>query len=154
MEKGEHKLKNEMELFDKMRNVMKLYDMLCQQVCGEYGITRTELDVLAFLKNHPGMDTARDIVEIRMLPKANVSQAVESLIQKNYLTRSMDEQDRRRIHLTITDQAADAVQAIRSMQSEYQKIRFQGFSKEERSRYEEMVRRIYENAKNEIERMR
>lgn len=147
-------MKNEMELFEKMYNVTKLYDLLCQQVCGEYHITRTELDVLAFLKNHPGRDTARDIVEIRMLPKANVSQAVESLIQKNYLTRRMDEQDRRRIHLSITEQAAGTVQAIRDMQSKYLGIRFQGFSEIEKSQYEEMILRIYENAKNEIERMK
>lgn len=147
-------MKNEMELFEKMHNVTKLYDMLCQQVCRKHQITRTELDVLAFLKNHPGKDTARDIVEIRMLPKANVSQAVESLIQKNYLTRRMDEQDRRRIHLSITEQAAETVQAIRDMQSKYLAIRFQGFSEAEKLRYEEMVLRIYENAKNEMERMR
>ena len=58
-----------------------------------------------FLYNNPGKDTAADITELRMLSKGNVSQAVESLIQKGSakdgpLTRL----DRRKIHLSLLPQ--------------------------------------------------
>ena len=81
----------DVEMLDRMRCIVKLYDRLSAKVCEKWKINRTEMDVLAFLNNHPDFDTARDIVEIRMLPKANVSLAVESLIQKGYLARRIDE---------------------------------------------------------------
>ena len=43
-----------------------------------------------------------DIVELRMLLKGNVSQAVESLIQKSLLKREQNKEDRRKIHLSLT----------------------------------------------------
>ena len=109
------------------------------------------MDVLAFLNNHPAFDTARDIVEIRLLPKANVSLAVESLIQKGYLVRSIDEKDRRRVHLSITEEATDIVQAIEDMQNYERDVRMRGFSEEEQKQYGAMLQRICENARRELE---
>ncbi len=61
------------------RNILKYYDSLRRRVCKQHSLSQTEFDVLAFLGNNPGLDTARDIVELRLLPKSNVSVAVESL---------------------------------------------------------------------------
>lgn len=141
----------DVELLDRMRCIVKLYDRLSAKVCEKCRINRTEMDVLAFLNNHPHCDTARDIVEIRMLPKANVSLAVESLIQKGFLVRRADEKDRRRVHLTITPQAAETVEAIEQMQRYELEVRMRGFSEEEKSQYRDIMQRIYENAKEELE---
>lgn len=141
------------EVFEKLKYEMLLYDILSEKVCDEYAITKTELDVLAFLNNHPGKDTASDIVTLRRLPKANVSQAVDTLIQKSYLDRKTDERDRRKIHLSITVNAQRLTKAIEKMQKSWQDIRFDGFTKEEKERYQVMLYRIYENSKREIEKI-
>lgn len=52
-----------------------------------YRLTLIEATIISFLQNNPGKDTAADIVELRMLSKGNVSQAVESLMQKALLRR-------------------------------------------------------------------
>ena len=88
-----------------IRRVIRLYESLNRQVCDTWHITQIETDIIAFLKNNPEKDTARDIVEFRMLQKGNVSQAVEDLIQKGFLARRPDERDRRRIHLSLTERA-------------------------------------------------
>ena len=142
------------ELLENLRAIMGLYDALCRQVCARHEITRTELDVLAFLSNHPGQNTASDIVEIRMLPKANVSQAVEALIKKGYLLRLADRQDRRKIRLSLTPQAAGTVKDIGVMQRQHRQIHFGGFSEEEKQQYKSMVARMSRNARNELERMK
>ena len=49
------------------RNILKYYDSLRRRVCKQHSLSQTEFDVLAFLGNNPGLDTARDIVELRML---------------------------------------------------------------------------------------
>lgn len=37
--------------------IKRLYDQLLEPVCGQYGITRMELDILLFLHNNPEYDT-------------------------------------------------------------------------------------------------
>lgn len=129
-----------------IRRVLKFHDTLRKEVCQRHGLSPIELDILAFLHNNPGLDTARDIVELRMLPKGNVSQGVESLIQKGLLTRRQDEKDHRRIHLTLTDQA-DAIRPdLRQMTQRFQQGLFAGFDPETKKQYWEMNRRISQNA--------
>ena len=66
-----------------IRRISKLHaSMLKTYVCQEYGLTLAEATVISFLYNNPGRDTAADIVELRMLQKGNVSQAVETLVQR------------------------------------------------------------------------
>ena len=42
------------------RRIRKLYEARISRVCGRYGLTQIETDILAFLSNHPGKDTAGD----------------------------------------------------------------------------------------------
>ena len=71
---------------------------MLKDICNNYQLTIIEATIISFLYNNPGKDTAADIVELRMLSKGNVSQAVESLIQKSLLKREQDKEDRRKIH--------------------------------------------------------
>lgn len=78
---------------------MKFQDSLLKQLSETYGLTLIEANVITFLHNNPGKDTAADITELRMLSKGNVSQAVESLIQKGLLKRIPDLHDDAGSHL-------------------------------------------------------
>ena len=89
------------ELWMGLRSLLRLYDKMLKQVCTEHDLTVIEADIISFLQNNPGKDTAADIVELRLLSKGAVSKAVESLIQKSLLERIPDTEDRRRIHLKI-----------------------------------------------------
>ena len=44
-----------------IRRVIRLYESLNRQVCDTWHITQIETDIIAFLKNNPEKDTARDI---------------------------------------------------------------------------------------------
>ena len=71
-----------------LRCVIKFHEGMMKHVCSQYNLSLIEANIIAFLHNNPGKDTAKDIVELRMLSKGNVSQAVESLIQKSLLQRA------------------------------------------------------------------
>jgi DNA-binding MarR family transcriptional regulator len=129
-----------------LRHVIKLYEKCERAVCDKYGLTQTEVDVIAFLFNNPGRDTASEIVEIRMLPKANISQAVESLICKKLLLRSRDTRDRRRIHLTLTEKAVNIIPDIQKARQCFYDVLFREFTNSERQLYVKMSRRISKNA--------
>ena len=57
-------------------------------------LTMGEMQVMLFLANNPGCDTARDMVVVRGLGKSQVSQAVELLVGKGFLERSPSRRDR------------------------------------------------------------
>ena len=104
-----------------------------------------KVQLLFFLYNNPGKDTAGDIVELRMLSKGNVSQAVESLIQKSFLARKQDAEDRRKIHLSLLPAAEPIIQAVEKKQKEFGCEIFRGFTEEEVCLFHEMNSRIAEN---------
>ena len=126
------------------RNILKYYDSLCRRVCKQHGLSQTEFDVLAFLGNNPGLDTARDIVELRLLPKSNVSVAVESLIQRGLLCRR-DTTDRRRIHLSLTNSAPPLLEDVLSVMPRFTACALSGFTAEETRDFEQFYTRIAQN---------
>ncbi len=139
-------------LLSTIRRIIKLYDSMLKPVCDEYGLVPMEATIISFLCNNPGRDTAADIAEMRMLSKSNVSQAVESLIQKSLLQRRQDTEDRRRIHLSLTPQAGPITQKIESVRVSFKKQIFRGFTEEEQKQLAWFNDRIAENMKIPMER--
>ena len=143
-------MKNITELLSSMRSIGKLYGSYFEPVCQKHNINHGEADILAFLANNPNLNTARDIVEYRMIPKANVSQTVDSLIQKGLLSRSGDPNDRRRIHLSITDSGNLIVPDIQNAQKDFLHTLFSGFSEDEFQTFQELNMRIISNASEHL----
>lgn len=129
---------------------MKLQEQMLKNICEKWRLTITEGKVITFLYNNPGKDTAADITELRMLSKGNVSQAVESLIQKGLLTRSADQNDRRKIHLSLLSPAKEITNAIHVMQKNLYGQIFNGLSEEDLKIYERINQKIMENTTNAI----
>ena len=125
--------------------IIKGQDALIKEICDSFKLTRIEGTIIVFLYNNPGKDTAGDIVELRMLSKGNVTQAVESLIQKSFLARKQDAEDRRKIHLSLLPAAEPIIQAVEKKQKEFGCEIFRGFTEEEVCLFHEMNSRIAEN---------
>ena len=133
-----------------IRLTMKLQEQMLKNICEKWRLTITDGKVITFLYNNPGKDTAADITELRMLSKGNVSQAVESLIQKGLLTRSADQNDRRKIHLSLLSPAKEITNAIHVMQKNLYGQIFNGLSEEDLKIYERINQKIMENTTNAI----
>ena len=138
-------------LLSNIRRVIKLYDSMLKPVCDRYGLVPIEATIISFLYNNPGKDTAADIVEFRMLAKSNVSQAVESLIQKSLLQRRQDTEDRRRIHLALTSEARPITEDIETVREVFRKQLFRGFTEEEQKQFAWFHDRVAENTKRAME---
>ena len=136
------------------RRMVKLYETMLRELCRRYGLTQIETVVVSFLNNNPEKDTAADIVELRMLSKGNVSQAVESLIQKGLLARRPDEADRRRVHLSLCAAARPVTRDIDAIGRRFQAELFKGFSEEELRQLAQMNDRIRANIYAAVERGR
>lgn len=121
----------QINMLEVLRRINRLYGAMQKPVCQRCGLAPLEATILGFLHNNPTKDTAAEIAECRLLAKGNVSIAVESLIQKGLLRRRQDREDRRKIHLSLTPQAAPAVQAIDRLDQRFWQRLFRGFSQEE-----------------------
>ena len=133
-----------------IRLTMKLQEQMLKKICEKWQLTITEGKVIAFLYNNPQKDTAADITELRMLSKGNVSQAVENLIQKGFLKSTVDEMDRRKIHLSLLSEADDITKSISSMQKQLYHQIFNGLSEEDLKFYGQINEQIMKNTKHAI----
>ena len=82
------------------------------------GLTMNEIHELLFLANNPDCDTARDVVMLRGLSKSQVSQAVEAMVNKGVLLRRADDEDRRVVHLAITEAGVSLAKEAQSIQAD------------------------------------
>ena len=116
---------------DTIQLAKKRYAQLQEPVCQRYGITKTELDVLLFLANNPGLDRAADIVSIRQITKSHVSLSVSNLEQRGLLYRVFDPEDRRTAHLKLTEAALPIAREGNQIQQDFFDRIFAGLSDEE-----------------------
>ena len=117
----------------------------------QYGLNHIEFVVLMFLANNPGFDTAAQIVKFRRLTKSHVSMAVRSLLERNYLVGIDGVDDRRTIHLSLTEDAMEAVEAGRAVQKQFFETILQGFTQQERDLIGEFMVRIDHNIRENLE---
>ena len=89
------------------RKTAAAYAALCKPLCQKLHLTQTAFDILMFLANNPGYQTASDVVEMRKL-KANLVSVNEA-----------DPADRRRTLLRCTEKAQPIIVRGRALQEEF-----------------------------------
>ena len=141
------------DYFTHARTLELLYHKLQSPVLTRDRMTQIELDVLLFLANHPGLDTAKDIVEIRRLTKSHVSAAVEGLSRKGYLLRVRRPDNRKLIHLVLLPEAAPVVADGQASQQAFFQTLGRGFSPQERAQLDALLLRVTENVRQEYLRL-
>lgn len=129
----------------------RLYDKKIKGMAERYGLTPAEVNVLLFLANNPEYNTAKDISEMRLLPKSCVSRAVDSLTRQGFLTSREDEKDRRILHLFILPAAAGVVKDAQENQQEFISCVFCNFTREERRMLDALTAKLLINIKEALE---
>jgi DNA-binding MarR family transcriptional regulator len=95
--------------FTRSQGLRKLYCGLFTPMLERRALTQLEVDILLFLANNPAYDTARDIVERRHLAKSHVSAGIEALAGRGLLERWKRADNRKTIHLRLTEAAGPVV---------------------------------------------
>lgn len=97
------------QVYTYTRRILDAYAAVMQPLSAELDMAQNAVDILLFLANNPGLDTARDICTYRKLKPGIVSFHVDNLVREGYLLRTRDPGDRRRCRLVCTDKAAPIV---------------------------------------------
>ncbi len=133
---------NAAQLIRLPRKFGKYYDRQFLPLLEQTDLTMREVHVLLFLANHPGQDTARDVTELRGMAKSQVSQAVEVLAGRGLLTRRADGEDRRIVHLEITEQGAPLAREAQAVQAACGRRLLAGLTGEEQTVFLDLLERV------------
>ena len=132
-------------LFRWGRQFKRAYAAALGQVMADWALTRSEVDLLLFLHNHPGRNTAAALVGLRGMAKSQVCASVEQLTARGLLRQSRDEEDRRRVRLWLTEAAAEPVRQAKQAQDAFLSGLFRGLTAEDRENLLSLLARIGEN---------
>lgn len=114
------------------------------------GLTMRELYVLLFLVNNPDRDTARDVVELRGLPKSQVSGAVDLLAERGLLERLPDRTDRRVVHLALTAPGTELGQQARAIQTACIQALFAPLTQTEKEQFFALLEKVLTGAESQL----
>lgn len=122
-----------------------IYEQCITHACMQHDLIKTEMDILLFLHNNPGYDTATDIVRLRHLSKSHVSKSIQSLKERGYLTAFYQGSNRRTIHLKLCDAADAAISDGLQAQERFAAVLLADFSEEEKTQFQRYLCRITDN---------
>ena len=132
------------EIFTKLMSLGKSMRSHCHRAIESDGFTMNETDVLLALLSADDNNTVKAISESSTISKGNISQAVESLKKKGYITTETSSEDRRSVTMTLTDKAAPVVEKLQNAEEDYFNQFMVTLSKGEAS----LVKRIFSALQN------
>ena len=107
------------------------YHAVIAPLCEKTQLPPAAVDILLFLANNPGHDTAAAVCRMRGLKPGIVSFHVDRLVTEGYLLRQSVPGDRRKTMLTCTEKAAPIIAQGRALQRAFAEQLTDGLSEED-----------------------
>ncbi len=113
------------------RRFEEAYTAVMRPLTEELNMARPAVDILLFLANNPGLDTARDICTYRHMKPSIVSFHVDNLVREGYLERQEMPRDRRKCRLVCTQRAQPVIDRGRAAQESFSRQLTEGLTEAE-----------------------
>lgn len=137
-----------MNLLKNTQVFKKLIDTSFLKISKETNLTVNEIRVLLFLYQNEKLDIASDIVEKLMISKSHISFSVESLKNKGYIEKVLDTQNKKKLHLKLTNKAEKIVNLLDNEQNKLKDTLLQNIDEQEKKQFKDTFEKILKNAKN------
>lgn len=111
----------------------------------KYDLRKVDVEVLYYLSKCGERNTPTDIKTDSMLTKSHISQSVDMLQKRNLLELTPDYNDRRCVHLTLTEQAKAVVEDINKAWDDLNRIILDGVTEEEKRTFCRIAAKIGAN---------
>ena len=121
------------------KKFMAAYKAAQKKVCKAWNVPEVSLDILLFLANNPGCETAGEICRMRGMKPALVSFHIDRLVGEGYLLRQPVPGDRRKTALVLTAQAQPIVAEGRELQRAFADRLAEGLSAEDLAHFRRCV---------------
>ena len=141
---------NAYQVYTGARQLLEGYAAAMQPLCRREGLAPNGVDILLFLANNPGCETAGAICRMRGLKPAIVSFHIDRLVSEGFLLRQSVPGDRRKTALVLTEKAESVVERGRGLQKAFADRLIDGLSEEDLAHFRRCVAAFDRN----IERIR
>lgn len=111
----------------------------------KFALSVTEWRIMAVLGEYPGL-SGEEVSQKTQIEKSILSRAIKKLLTRNLIARSIDELDRRRQILCLSDLGADIYDQIVPLSLHYERQLLACFSDQERNQISGYIDRLYEHA--------
>ena len=142
---GECAMMNASQLSAFSRRLTEAYAGAMRPLSEETGLPQGAVDILMFLANNPGRDTAREVCACRGMKPGIVSVHVERLVSEGYLARQPVPGDRRQTLLACTEKAGPLIEAGRALQKRFSEKLTAGLTAADKEALHKAMTRMDEN---------
>lgn len=115
------------------------YHAVIAPLCEKTQLPPAAVDILLFLANNPGHDTAAAVCRMRGLKPGIVSFHVDRLVTEGYLLRRSVPGDRRKTSLVCTEKAAPVIEQGRTLQRAFAEQLADGLSEEDLAHFRRCI---------------
>ncbi|MDO4540844.1 MAG: MarR family winged helix-turn-helix transcriptional regulator [Syntrophomonadaceae bacterium] len=118
------------------------------------GFTPNEKEILVYLVKRGRSCTAKEIVEFLGISKSMVSHSVEDLITKGYITAGVDERDKRRIILSLSEKGNNASMRFNAVAEDFFVMIYEGISPQDMDTFRKVLAQMTHNIDASIDQIR
>lgn len=140
------------EKYSEEDSLHKLYQIVYKRLINfirqelePYDFNRGEFPLLfKLIKNGDGV-TQKEICESLMVSKSTISKMINSLVEKGYLRKERDPDDKRATRIFLTERKNEIEDIIEEIDEKAENKMLKGFTQEEKEDIEEHLIKILEN---------
>lgn len=105
-------------------------------------LTLAQLHVLLFLE-HKEKVSMKQIAEEMTITPASATALIGKMVEKHYLVRLEDPQDRRTVYITLSDDAKQKIEKMKHTKMQHYEKIFESLSTEERKEFLRLMKKIH-----------
>jgi len=109
-----------------------------------YGVSADQWSVISKVVKHKGI-TQKQLSEMTYKDQGNLTRMIDKLVDRGYILRDADENDRRSVKLLATHSSKQLVEKVFSIEQEYNDKLLKGFSQEDKESFTELLNKSYLN---------
>ncbi|MER3317784.1 MAG: MarR family transcriptional regulator [Allomuricauda sp.] len=107
-------------------------------------ITIDQKLILQYLNDHPEL-SQNEIAELVFKDNASLTRMIDLMVQKGFLQRSINPEDRRRFKIELTRKGKEVLEKLTPIIVENRKKAFEGISEEELTQLKQTLNKIVSN---------
>lgn len=136
---------------DNMYRYKRMNERKLEKIMQKYDLRKIDVEILIYLRNCKGRDTAKDIAATGMFTKGHISQSVRRMKETGYLNIMTDEKDMRVQHLSLTKKADRVLKDMLSVKREIEQCVFAGVTEEEQRMMQTVLQKMCDNISRELD---
>lgn len=133
-------------------HIKRMYDTYLAESGKDLGLTLLEVNIILFLENHKEFNTARDLCNMRMIPKSNASNGIRLLERKGMVRIEYDPDNKKLHRLFLTEKASTASKQLKETQDVFMAELFGMLDPEETEMMDRIFRKMDAIAVESIQR--